>query len=257
MRVLTRIVGAVLLVVASAAAGFAADGEDEQPPSPVPKRDFLFGEPRGWVAVRGTWLMPRAAGDLFAFITDQLTIDRSDLQTPAFTTEIGFDITPRISLTGSYEYSHRSIRSEYRHFVDNFGLPINQNTEFGQQNIGASVRIWLVQPGKSISQLAYLPRTFVPYVGGGAGIMFYELQQSGDFVDARTLHVFYDTFHSQDWTPSAHVFVGSDIRIWRGVFLDVEGRYLVAHGELERDFVGFDGIDLAGFRLSTGIHVSF
>src|SRR5262245_6604322 len=32
-------------------------------PQPIGTRDFLFGSPRGWVAVRGSWLMPQAQGD--------------------------------------------------------------------------------------------------------------------------------------------------------------------------------------------------
>jgi len=253
MRILNRVVFLVL-VLGTPPAVFA---QDEQQALPRPKRDFLFGEPRGWVAVRGTWLVPRAGGDLFGFVSDQLTVDAGDLQTPAFTTEIGFEVAPRISISGAYEYSAQKIGSEYRHFIDNLGMPITQTTKLVQTNIGVSVRLWLVEPGQSISRLAYLPRTFLPYVGGGGGLMYYELRQIGDFVDATTLHVFFDDFHSQGWTPSVHVFAGSDIRVWRGIFLDVEGRYIFAHGGLDSDFVGFDGIDLAGLRLSTGVHVSF
>jgi hypothetical protein len=254
MRVLNSAVFLLLLALAAAPPVLA---QEDQQQLPRPTRDFLFGEPRGWVAVRGTWLVPRAGGDLFAFVSDQLTVDKRDLQTPAFTTEIGFAVAPRISVSGSFEFSTQTIGSEYRHYIDNVGLPITQTTELVQTNIGVTVRFWLLEPGQSISRLAYLPRMFLPYVGGGGGFMYYDLQQTGDFVDATTLHVFFDTFHSHDWTPSVHVLAGSDIRIWRGIFLDVEGRYVVAHGGLDSDFVGFDGIDLAGFRLSTGIHVSF
>jgi hypothetical protein len=37
----------------------------------------------------------------------------------------------------------------------------------------------------------------------------------------------------------------------------VDARYGWAHADLDSDFVGFHGIDLAGFRESTGISVVF
>jgi opacity protein-like surface antigen len=114
-----------------------------------------------------------------------------------------------------------------------------------------------VEPGRSVSALAFVPRSFTPYVGAGAGALYYELRQNGDFVDFVTLRVFPDVFRSRGWTPSAHVSGGADIRLWRSLFLDVEGRYVWAHGDLGADFVGFDGIDLDGARFSTGARIVF
>jgi opacity protein-like surface antigen len=115
----------------------------------------------------------------------------------------------------------------------------------------------LLDQGRSISRLAYVPRTLTPYVGAGAGMLYYQFSQTGDFVDFVTLRVFPDTFRSKGWAPSAHVFAGTDVRIWRALFVDVEGRYVWAQGTLGSDFVGFDGIDLVGFRLSTGMRIAF
>src|SRR5262245_1025357 len=52
--------------------------------------DFFFGPPRGWFAVRGGWLYPRAEGDLFTFVGDQLTIDQSDFRSGTLDLELGF-----------------------------------------------------------------------------------------------------------------------------------------------------------------------
>jgi hypothetical protein len=35
----------------------------------------------------GGWSFPRAGGELFHFVSDQLTVDRSDLRTPVFDVE--------------------------------------------------------------------------------------------------------------------------------------------------------------------------
>ena len=237
--------------------GRARSQRNQPPAQPQAPRDFLFGRPRGWVALRGSWLMPRAGGELFTFVSDQLTVEKGDFNAPAMTGEVGFTITSRIQASGGVEFSRQTIGSEYRRFVDNRGDPINQRTTLSQTIVSGSVKIAMLDRGRSISRLAFVPRAIAPYVGAGAGALFYEFKQVGDFVDSATLRVFADLFRSQGWTPSAHVFGGTDVRLWRQLFLDVEGRYVWAHGDLGSDFVGFDGIDLDGFRLSTGISVVF
>jgi hypothetical protein len=253
MRTLSRLVVALILLSASPAG--ASGPDDSQGPSLKP--DFLFGRPRGWIAVRASWLMPRAGGDLFTFVRDQLTLDKRDFQTPAVIGELGIAVTPRLTASAGVEFSRNTVGSEYRRFIDNQGLPITQTTALSQANISGSVRLALVDPGRRISQLAFIPRTITPYVGAGGGAAWYDLKQSGDFVDFATFRVFVDVFSYQAWTPSAHVFGGAELRLWRGLFLDTEGRYVWAKGPLGSDFIGFDGIDLNGFRVSTGIRVVF
>jgi hypothetical protein len=227
------------------------------PPQPIGTRDFLFGYPRGWVAVRGSWLMPQTGGDLFTFVRDQLTVEKRDFDAPAFISEVGFVLTSRLDSLAGIEFSRGSAASEYRRFVDNLGAPISQFSELMQTNIAGGVKFALLDRGRAISRYAFVPRTVSPYVGAGGGALYYRFEQTGDFVDFVTLRVFADRFRSAGWTPSAHVFGGAEIRVWRSLFVDVEGRYVWAHGELDPDFVGFDGIDLDGFRLSSGINVVF
>jgi hypothetical protein len=254
--------GIVLLGLASPAlagqSGAVQQSSTSQSPAPPAARpDFLFGRPHGWVGVRGGWLAPRAGGDLFAFVSDQLTIEKGDFAAPAFMSEGGVAVSSRVGVSGGLEFTTKTIGSEYRRFVGSDDLPINQSTSLMQTAISGSARVALWEPGRSISRLAFVPRAVVPYVGAGAGMLYYELTQSGEFVDFQTLRVFRDTFRSQGWAPSAHVFGGADVRLYRVLYLDVEGRYVWAHAELGSDFVGFDGIDLDGFRLWTGVSILF
>ena len=69
--------------------------------------------------------------------------------------------------------------------------------------------------------------------------------------------MFTDTFASKGWAPSGHVFGGVDLQVYRLLFVQIEGRYLWASGELDRDFVDFDPIDLAGFRTTAGVSFLF
>ncbi len=56
--------------------------------------DFLFGAPRGSFGVRGSWVFARAGSDLFDFVQQHLTLDKSDFNAPAFGFDGGVPLTP-------------------------------------------------------------------------------------------------------------------------------------------------------------------
>jgi len=253
---------AVALIVAvhadvSAAAEGPGDPEPQGQRAPEPPaRDFLFGAPRGWLGINAGLVVPRAEGQLFTFVSDQLTVAKHDYQAPVVDLHGGLWMSPRIDLVFGGEFSESNTTSEYRAFVSDERLPISQVTTFDQVNVSAGLKIALLSRGRPLGRYAFVPRTFVPYVGGGVGAFYYKFEQNGDFVDFVTFRIFNDTFKSNGWTPSGDVFAGADVRIWRGLFLTFDARYVWAHAPLESDFVGFDGIDLSGFRLATGLNVA-
>ncbi len=231
-------------------AGSRARAQGEAP-------DFLFGRPNAWIAVSGTWLVPRAGGDLFTFVSDQLTLDRSDFRTPAFTGSFGIPLHQHLDVVGDIEISHRVVPSEYRAYVKADRSSIAQTTQFDQATLGFGVRYLPLGRGQTISRYAFLPRRVTPYVGAGASVVHYNFQQRGDFVDFVDLSIFAHLFVSKGWSVGPHVDGGADLQIWRMFFLNVAARYAWAHSGLSRDFVGFEGIDLSGFKTSTGISVVF
>lgn len=224
---------------------------------PSPEPDFLIGRPRSAVGLRGSWLFARAESELFDFIRDQLTVDHRDFNAPGIVIEYAGSLTSRFELVGGFEFTRARVASEYRDFVDNNRLPIEQVTALSTTRLTASLRAYLTSRGREVSQLAWVPTRATPYVGAGAGIQRYDLQQSGDFVDAVTFNVFSDTFRSVGWVPTTHVFGGLNVRVFRSLFFATEGRYAWASAELSDDFVGFDALDLAGFQLTGGINVVF
>jgi len=255
----------IALCVVLAGGGVAAAGAaDQNDPSTVPPQtrsapDFLFGEPRGSIGVRASWVFARAGSDLFEFVQKQLTIDERDFDGPALAVDVGFAASPRMDVLFGFEFSDARTTSEYRDYVDNNRRPITQETELREANVSGSVRIALMRRGRSVSRLAWIPRRATPYAGAGGGVLWYRFEQRGDFIDvfAQRLTVFRDRLTSQGWTPSAHAFGGVDVRLYRRLFAAVEGRYLWASAPLERSFERFDPIDLAGFRLTAGINVLF
>jgi len=255
------VVLASLLLIGGAAEASAQDRQEslQQSSSQVPNRsaDFLFGRPRASIGVRGHWIFASAGSDIFDFVTRQLTLDKKDFDGPGFGADGGVALNDRLDVVGGFEMSRMSKGSEYRDFVDNLLLPIEQRTSLNTLSIVGSVRYALIPKGQQISRLAWIPNRVVPYVGAGAGATHYEFRQSGDFVDFQDLSVFNDSFKAAGWTPTAHVFGGVDVQLFRGLYCTAQGRYTKAKGTLSSDFIDFDPIDLSGFRVSAGINLLF
>ena len=152
--------------------------------------DFLFQEPTKYFGFRIGMFSPKAGSDLFDMITEELTLKKSDFRTWDFGIELGYNLYERIDLIFTLDYSRKSKGSEFRDYVDEQGLPITQNTKFSQTPLTAGIKYLLLPRGRQISQYAWLPSTFVPYVSGGAGMLWYDFTQRGDFVDFSTLEIF-------------------------------------------------------------------
>ena len=235
----------------------AAAPASAQAPAPRPSPDFLFGPPDGSVTVRGSWLFARAGSDWYDFVTDHLTLETSDFNAPGIGLDVNVAISPRIDVQFGFDFSNARTPSEYRDFVDNNRLPITQQTRLREVNLSGNVKVALLERGREVSRFAWVPRRVVPYAGGGAGVLWFDVNQTGDFVDFVDLSVFTDVFRSRGWTPSGQVFAGVDIRLFKQLYGALDGRYLWAAGELGREWIDFDPIDLAGFRLSGGVNVLF
>ena len=262
-RAISTAVGVFIssLALVGTAAAQAVPGQDDPvaraAPTDVATRDYLFGRPRGSFAVRGNWLLATAGSDIYDFFTEQLTLEKASFNGPTLSFEFDFALTPRLDVVGGIETSYASQSSEYRDYVDNNRLPIEQKTTLKQLGIVVSGKYALTPRGRSVSRFAWVPSTVTPYVGAGGGFLRYELVQEGDFVDFATLDVFADRFQSKGWAPSVHVLGGADVRIHRNVYVTAEGRYQWSSADLESDFVDFEPVDLSGFRFGAGIRLVF
>jgi hypothetical protein len=249
-------VGRVVAFVVLVCFAWPAFAQGQDAPS---RPDFLFGRPDGSIGLRGGWVFARAGSDLYDFVERELTIDEGDFNSASVATDFGIALSSRADAVIGVDYNQTSVASEYRAFVDNNRLPIQQTTWLKSLNLTGSIRFALAPRGREISRLAWVPRSVVPYVGAGGGMVWYRFQQAGDFIDALDprLAVFSDTFTADGWTPSAHVLGGVDVRVYRRLYVTLDGRYMWAAGDLGTDFENFDPIDLSGFRFGAGINVVF
>lgn len=268
---LVRSCTALILLAPPAFAGQQEQSSQAQQPGvSVPTTpDFLLGRPHASVGVRGNWFMASAGSDIYDFVTEHLTIDKSDFNTASFSTDVSIYAMPQLDIVGGFEFANSEIPSQYRGYSETVGgssvtIPIQQTTELKQIHITASARFGLLPRGRQVSRLAWIPRTFVPYVGAGGGVTRYEFRQAGDFVDfatenpaAGTFSIFTDTFRSEGWSPQVHAFGGADILVFKRLYFTVEGRYTWVNAELDQDFIDFQPMDLGGFRFGAGINFVF
>jgi len=244
------IVGVVLsLFMAGAALAMPSGGSGGgQDPA-----GFRFSSPRSSLGLRGGFTFNRAGSDVYDFIIEQLTVERSDFNAPTFAIDFGWNLSERVELVMGLEYSRASKRSEYRDYVDEDDIPIVQDTRLTQVPLTLSVRFYVTPRGRSVGQYAWVPSTAAVYVGGGGGATWYRLEQFGEFVDFRDLVIFEDVFISDGWALAGHVFAGVDVRLSTSIGLVLEGRYQFASHDLTGSYIGFDPIDLNGLRLMVGV----
>ena len=221
-------------------------------------RDFLFGTPRTTFTLRAGLHMPRAGSgngtqSLWDLTRSELTVDTRDLAGASIGGDLAVRTTNRLDLLLSMGYTNSKTRSEFRDWVDNDDLPIEQTTEFSIRPITLGLKAYLKDRGRAIGRFAWIPETWNPYVGVAGGIVFYRFVQHGDFVDFETLEIFGDRFYSRDRGATVHLFSGMDVAVNGRVLLVGEARYGFASAPLSTDFVGFPDLDLAGLQVTFGI----
>jgi hypothetical protein len=182
-----------------------------------------------------------------------LTLRRRDFGSATIAGDLGFRITPRIAGVLSASFSRSKRTSEFRDWLDNNDLPIEQDTEFMRVPITLGAKAYLTPPGRSIGRLAWVPARYSIFAGGAIGAMYYRMNQIGDFIDFGTLRVFPDVFASSGLRPTFHAFGGVDMSFRTRMLVTVQTRYEWARARLSRDYAGFEPLDLSGLSLTTGL----
>jgi hypothetical protein len=241
---LPLVAGAALLVPSGVAAQGSGDG-------------FLFRTPKVQLGLRFGYAAPNAGSEIFDFSRDELTLDKSDFAGGLLGAEVAFRVSERLDVALAFSNSSNTTRSEFREWIGEDDLPIEQETTFTRRPFTASVRYFFADRGRSISRFAWIPNRVAPYVGVGAGFMWYEFVQDGDFVDFQDLGIFTTRFTSDGASPMAHLLGGVEVSLSPRLLMHVDGRYEWASAEMSQDFVDFDNIDLSGFQVSVGLGVRF
>ncbi len=218
---------------------------------------FLFREPVASLLLRGGYHHASAGSDIFSFATEHLTLGRGDFGGLTAGADLALRIHPRVDLAFGAAYSGTSAASEFRDWIGEDDLPIEQTTRFERVPVTASVKAYLTPRGRSIGSFAWLPARYAPYIGAGGGAMWYRFHQQGEFVDFQTREIFGDELTSSGWAPTVQALAGLDFSLTPRIGLTGEARYSWARAELSDAFEEFDPIDLSGISATLGIHFRF
>lgn len=214
---------------------------------------YLFNRPNVTFSVRAGYSHATAGSDVFDDVTRDLTLDRGDFSGLTLGGDLAAHVSERWDLVLSAGYSRSKHKSEFRDFVDNDDLPIEQMTTFERIPLTLNLRLNLGTSGRSIGQLAWIPSRIVPYVGAGVGAMRFRFKQEGDFVNFNTNAVFPAVLLAEEWTIVGQGMAGVDYNISPRLGISLDARYLYARGELGPAFTGYERIDLSGLTGTVGL----
>lgn len=218
---------------------------------------YLFSPPHATLSLRGGFARANASSDVFAFVTERLTVDRGDFSGLSVAADLAFRFNSRVDLLLGTGINTRVKRSEDRGFIGTDDLPIEQRTTFRRIPMTAGLKLHLRPEGRTIGKLAWVPSRLSPFVAAGGGMMYYLFKQDGEFVDYKTLDVFRTSLTSTDVSAMAFGSVGTTYSLTPRVGLNIEARYEYARGTLSSDFRGFSPIDLSGVGLTAGFLFRF
>lgn len=220
--------------------------------------DFLFHRPRVTLTFNLGYGIPKAGSDIFDDVEEMFTLDKSDFHAPVIGGGVSIFLKDRMDLAMEFSFARSSSWSEYVDWVDDQDLPIEQETRFTQVPVTLSLRYFLLDRGREIGNLSWIPTTWSPYIGAGGGRIFYKFEQSGDFVDFEDYGIFRYDYVSEGWAWVGHVFGGVQWSLSPTWLVSVEGRYSLAEAELDRsNFSGYEPIDLSGFKGTLGFGIRF
>ena len=218
---------------------------------------YLFKQPTLALSLTAGLSMPRAGSDLFSFTTSELTVEKNDFNAPVVEGRLSVRLNERVDLMATVGGGTSNTRSEFREWEGSDGLPIEQTTEFSMVHLTFGAKAYLMERGRTVGSLAWIPARIAPYVGAEAGWIFHDFKQEGEFVDYETLDIFNDYFHNEGTAPTVQALAGLDVTLNNRVMLTTEARYGWGSDELGLDFVGFEELDLSGFQLTAGFTVRF
>jgi hypothetical protein len=225
-------------------------------PASAQTADFMMKRPVATLGLMGGWAMPGESSDLFTFTQESLTVKRGDFAGPLVGAELALAASERVQVAVGLERASRTVDSESRDYVTQDNLPILQSTEFTRTTLGASARYYLIPAGRVISEFAWIPSRFAPYLGAGVGRTWYVFKQEGDFVNEATLDIISTTYRSKGDGTTAHAQAGLDVSVGPRFLVRGEFRHTWGNAEIDLSaYQGFEDVDVSGSRLALGVAV--
>ena len=149
----------------------------------------------------------------------------------------------------SGDFWEGSTDQAYLDFVDERNRNIVHTTTVDVATLGAAYVFDFTGPGSSI----------VPYAGVGGAAYFWNLEESGDFIDffPQEPEIFTDTFEDSGEAFGWYWLVGLEFPLGPRWSAFAEARWQNADDDLSGDFEGLGNLDLSGRSISGGVSWRF
>lgn len=220
--------------------------------------DFLFHQPKATLSFNLGFSVPSAGSQIFDEVMNDFTLEKSDFNSFLIGGGVSLFVNDRIDVGFDFSYGSSNAWAEYVDFVDNDDLPIEHETRFTRVPLTLSAKYFLMDRGRAIGSLSWIPTSWAPYIGVGGGRTYYGFEEVGDFIDFEDNSVYTSSYLSEGWAWVGHVLGGVQWSISPEWVISVDGRYSIASSEMDRPaYKDYDKIDLSGFNGSIGFGIRF
>jgi opacity protein-like surface antigen len=179
---------------------------------------------------------------------DVFTGNGDDFEDAQVGADFRYGLTPRSGLLFSADVYEGQVDQAYRDYVDEDNFDILHTTTLDVVSLTAAYTHDFAGPRATV----------VPYLGIGGGVYFWDLEESGDFIDfAGAPTIFATTFQDDGETLGWFWLAGLKFNMSPQWDLFVEGRWTDADDELSGDFDGLGKLDLSGRTISGGFAWKF
>jgi hypothetical protein len=185
------------------------------------------------------------AGDSQYWDDKQLdfTGEPADFENVDLGADFRWGLAPFASLLLSGDVYSGDEDQSYIDFVDDLGFPITHTTTLDVASVTAGVMI-------------HGPRHWVviPYAGAGGGLYFWNLEESGDFIDffPAEPEIFSATFEDSGQAGGYYWLAGVEVPVGTRWSFFGEGRWQSVEDELGDDFQDLGDLDLSGRQIAVG-----
>jgi len=217
------------------------------------QEDYFVGEKRTLIQIDLGWTDPDTSSDIYDFSQEQLTFDPDDMDGFQVNIHALRQLNNIVSVGGGVNFFGETVDSEDRLYEFEDGSPIRQETSLRTAWFGAVVVVTPFGAGETFGSHAWTPHIFVPYIQVGAGILNWEFTQEGEFTDAATLDVFFDSFEDDGVTAGLHGSIGFRLNLTKNVDINFKYSHQLAEDDIGGDFEGFGELDLGSDSFFAGM----
>jgi len=203
--------------------------------------------PRHSFQLRFGYFFPQGEGALWEDVGDRFTLGPDDFNGPAWGLSFVTAVNNHFEIGVHGDWYGKTVRAEERHFVDEFGYAIVHDTTLEERPFAVDLRLIPGGRYRGGSQ-GRSPLKPVFYIGAGVGVNIWDYEETGEFVDAGdpSLPVYFASFKESGEALEGRVLAGLELPVSPGFNLLVEARYTWVQGDLNRDLIDLESIDLGG-----------